>query len=135
MAGRLAAAQLLAAMGKTELVMLSGVGAVAGAGILLATRAEWMLLVGAIVLGLSYASVFPTVLAIAGDKYRRMAGSVFGLLFAIALLGGMSFPWAVGQISQGVGVRYGMFVPLLGAVGICALAVAIVRREKLDKKL
>lgn len=121
MAGRLLVARLLEFVGKRELVVASGVGAVAGAGILLATRAEWMLVVGVIVIGLSYAGVFPTVLAIAGDAYRKMAGTVFGLLFAIALLGGMSFPWAVGQISERVGVRGGMVVPLLGAVGILLL--------------
>jgi fucose permease len=73
--------------------------------------------------------VFPTALAIAGDAYRKMAGTVFGLLFAIALVGGMSFPWAVGQISQGLGVRFGMVVPLAGAAGICVLAWRILRSE------
>jgi hypothetical protein len=51
-----------------------------------------------------------------------MAGTMFGLLFAIALLGGMSFPWAVGHISQAFGVRFGILVPLFGAVGICIFA-------------
>jgi nitrate/nitrite transporter NarK len=58
-----------------------------------------------------------------------MAGTVFGLLFAIALLGGMSFPWAVGQISQAFGVRFGMVVPLVGAAAICILAWRILRTE------
>ena len=81
-------------------------------------------------IGLSYAGVFPTALAIAGDTYRKMTGTVFGLLFAIALVGGMSFPWAVGQISQGLGVRYGMVVPLAGAAGICVLAARVLWTEK-----
>jgi len=81
------------------------------------------------VIGLSYAGVFPTALAIAGDTYRKMAGTVFGLLFAIALVGGMSFPWAVGQISQKLGVRFGMVVPLAGAAGICVLAWRILRSD------
>jgi len=82
-----------------------------------------------LVIGLSYAGVFPTALAIAGDSYRKMAGTVFGLLFAIALVGGMSFPWAVGQISQQLGVRFGMMVPLAGAAAICILAWSILRTE------
>jgi hypothetical protein len=36
----------------------------------------------------------------------------------------------VGQISQALGVRYGMVVPLAGAAGICLLAWSILRREK-----
>jgi fucose permease len=130
MAGRLVVAQLLKFVGKEQLVLASGVGALVGAAILPTNRSEAMLTVGVLVIGLSYAGVFPTTLAIAGDAYRKMAGTVFGLLFAIALLGGMSFPWAVGQISQALGVRYGMVVPLAGAAGICLLAWSILRREK-----
>jgi fucose permease len=130
MAGRLVVARLLKFVGKEQLVLASGVGALLGAGILLTNRSEAMLVAGVLVIGLSYAGVFPTTLAIAGDAYRKMAGTVFGLLFAIALLGGMSFPWAVGQISQALGVRYGMVVPLAGAAGICILAWMVLRRER-----
>jgi len=129
MAGRLAVSGLLKFVGKRQLVLASGVGALMGAAILLTNRSEGMLVAGVLVIGLSYAGVFPTVLAIAGDAYRKMAGTVFGLLFAIALLGGMSFPWAVGQISQGLGVRFGMVVPLAGAAGICVLAWRIFSSE------
>lgn len=130
MAGRLLAARLLKFVGKRQLVLASGLGALVGATILLTNRLEGMLVAGVLVIGLSYAGVFPTALAIAGDTYRNMAGTVFGLLFAIALVGGMSFPWAVGQISNGLGVRYGMVVPLAGAAGICVLAWRILRGEK-----
>lgn len=130
MAGRLAVSGLLKFVGKRQLVLASGVGALIGAAILLTNRSEGMLVVGVLVIGLSYAGVFPTALAIAGDAYRKMAGTVFGSLFAIALVGGMSFPWAVGQISQRLGVRSGMVVPLAGAAGICVLAWRILRSEK-----
>ena len=133
MAGRLVVARLLKYVGKERLVLASGVGALLGAVMLLANRSEAMLVAGVLVIGLSYAGVFPTTLAIAGDAYRKMAGTVFGLLFAIALLGGMSFPWAVGQISQALGVRYGMAVPLAGAAGICALAWRILRQKTREK--
>lgn len=130
MGGRLVVARLLKFVGKEQLVFASGLGALAGAAILLTNRSEAMLVFGVFVIGLSYAGVFPTTLAIAGDAYRKMAGTVFGLLFAIALLGGMSFPWAVGQISQTLGVRFGMVVPLAGAAGICVLAWRILRRQE-----
>jgi fucose permease len=125
MIGRLLAARLLKSMGKQQLVLASGVGAVLGAAILLTNHSQGMLVAGVLVLGFSYAAIFPTALAIGGDAYRKMAGTVFGLLISIALLGGMSFPWAVGQISQAYGVRFGMVIPLLGAAGICILALKI----------
>lgn len=130
MVGRLLTARLLKFVGKRRLVLASGLGALVGAAILLTNRMEGILVVGVLLIGLSYAGVFPTALAIAGDTYQKMTGTVFGLLFAIALVGGMSFPWAVGQISQLRGVRYGMLVPLAGAAGICVLAGRILRPEK-----
>lgn len=129
MAGRLAVSGLLKFVEKRKLVLASGVGALAGAVILSTNGSEGMLVAGVLVIGLSYAGVFPTALAIAGDAYRNMAGTVFGLLFAIALVGGMSFPWALGQISQRLGVRFGMVVPLAGAAGICVLAWRILKSE------
>jgi len=127
MLGRLMAAQLLGFVRKTQLVMASAVGSFVGAWILIATQSTMMLMVGAIVLGLSYASIFPTTLAIAGDAYQKMAGSVFGLVFAIALVGGMTFPWAVGRVAETLNVRAGMMVPLFGALGICGMAWRIKR--------
>jgi protein-S-isoprenylcysteine O-methyltransferase Ste14 len=61
-----------------------------------------------------------------------LTGTVFGLIFGIALVGGMSFPWAVGQFSQAWGVRYGMMVPLVGAAAICVLAwrIMVAKRKR-----
>jgi MFS family permease len=130
MTGRFVVAQLLKSMSKERLVFASGIGALLGAGLLLANRSAVMLGLGVLVLGFSYAGVFPTALAIAGDSYRKLAGTVFGLIFGIALVGGMSFPWAVGQFSQAWGVRYGMMVPLAGAAAICVLAWRILSARR-----
>lgn len=130
MVGRLLAARLLKSVGKQRYILASGVGALVGASILLTNPSQDMLVAGVVIVGLAYAGIFPTALAIAGDAYRKMAGTVFGLLFAIALLGGMSFPWAVGQISQAFGVRLGMLVPLFGAAGICVLAWRIMSTKQ-----
>jgi MFS transporter, FHS family, glucose/mannose:H+ symporter len=130
MTGRLVVAQLLKSMSKERLVFASSIGALLGAGLLLANRSVVMLGLGVLVLGFSYAGVFPTALAIAGDSYRKLTGTVFGLLFGIALVGGMSFPWAVGQFSQAWGVRYGMMVPLVGAAAICVLASRILSARR-----
>jgi hypothetical protein len=70
------------------------------------------------------------VLAIAGDRYHRFAGTVFGLLFSIGALGNMSFPWAVGHISQAAGVRWGMVVPLAGAIGVSVCAWVILKADR-----
>lgn len=130
MTGRFVVARLLKSMSKERLVLVSGIGAFLGAGLLLANRSVVMLGLGVLVLGFSYAGVFPTALAIAGDSYSKLSGTVFGLIFGIALVGGMSFPWTVGQFSQAWGVRYGMMVPLVGAAAICVLARRILSSRR-----
>jgi FHS family glucose/mannose:H+ symporter-like MFS transporter len=133
MVGRLLVARLLEIVSKQQMVLASGAGAFLGAAILLANQSQWGLVAGVLVIGVSYAGVFPTTLAIAGDAYQKLAGTVFGLLFAIALVGGMSFPWMVGQISQAHGVRYGMVVPLFGATAICVLALRILSTKQRNR--
>ena len=100
-----------------------------GAGILLGARSLGPLAAGVLLVGLSYAGVFPTTLAVAGDLYPKSVGTVFGLLFSVALVGGMMFPWGVGQISQVLGVRYGMAVPLAGGLGIVAISMFLLSKE------
>src|SRR5205085_586734 len=77
--------------------------------------------IGAVIVGLSFAAIYPTTLAIAADRYERLAGTIFGLLFATGLLGAMAFPWIIGQMSEHFGLRAGMMLPLIGAVVIVLL--------------
>ena len=80
-------------------------------------------------------SVWAATLAIAADRYERQAGTIFGLLFAIGLIGGMFFPWIVGHLSQAFSVRSGMIVPLVGAliIAIISFSFAPQRGEKVPR--
>jgi MFS transporter, FHS family, glucose/mannose:H+ symporter len=129
MLSRLLAARLLRKIRKSQLVMLAAFLSLAGCALLLCARSLMLLFVGTALIGLSYGPIFPTALAVAGDRYSQRAGTVFGLLFSIALLGGMLFPWSVGQVSQRIGVRAGMIVPVLGAISIVALSTALLVGE------
>lgn len=135
MLGRMLAARVLRGIGKPHLVLGVALLSLGGCAVLLSARSLILLFTGTALIGLSYGPIFPTTLAIAGDRYARRAGTVFGLLFSIALIGGMTFPWAVGQISQQVGVRSGMVVPGLGGIGIVGLCIALAFRERKSKVL
>lgn len=128
MVGRLLSAVFVNAIGKNRLILLSGIGSAIGAAILWTSQSLTMLAAGAAVVGLSFAAIYPTTLAVAADRYERSAGTIFGLLFAVGLLGGMIFPWALGHISHAAGVRAGMVLPLIGAVMITILALVISKR-------
>lgn len=130
MAGRVLSARLLRSVRKPRLVLLSGAGALAGCLILLLAPSIPVLAAGVVLTGLSFAGIFPTTLAIVGDRYQRFAGTLFGVLFSAALVGGMTFPWAIGHLSQDFGMRSGMVLPVAGAAMICALMMIITVRER-----
>jgi MFS transporter, FHS family, glucose/mannose:H+ symporter len=130
MVSRMLAAKVLGRITKAQLILSSAVLALGGCAILLSARSLPLLFAGTALIGLSYGPIFPTTLAIAGDRYSERAGTVFGLLFSIALLGGMMFPWAVGQVSERVSVRVGMLLPALGAAGIVMLSSSVFFGER-----
>jgi MFS transporter, FHS family, glucose/mannose:H+ symporter len=122
MSGRLAAASLLRRLSKPRLVLASGIGSAAGCAVLLASTSTPPLLAGAVIAGFSHAAIYPTTLAIAADRHQRLAGTIFGFLFAAGLVGGMIFPFGIGHISQSFGIRAAMVLPLAGAAAIVMLA-------------
>jgi MFS transporter, FHS family, glucose/mannose:H+ symporter len=127
MIGRIAGAQVLAYVRKERWVFVSGIGSAIGTAVLVATPSLVTMAIGSTLIGFSFAAIYPTTLAIAADRYQRLAGTIFGLLFAVGLIGGMIFPWAVGHLSEQFGVRPAMVLPLFGAVAIMILATAISR--------
>ncbi len=129
MLGRVMAARLLRRIEKARLVLISGLGSAVGAALLLAAPSVAVMGAATALIGLSFAAIYPTTLAMVGDRYPRFAGTVFGVLFSIALVGGGSFPWAIGQVSQSMGLRYGMLLPLASAAVICVLALRISRHD------
>jgi fucose permease len=135
MLSRILAARILQRTGKCGLVVWSGFLSLAGCVVLLSARSLIFFFAGTALIGLSYGPIFPTTLAIAGDRHSERAGTVFGLLFSIALIGGMIFPWAVGQVSQQAGVRSGMVVPGLGAIGIVVLSIAVAVDDRRSKAM
>ena len=124
------AARVLRGIGKSQLLLSVALLSLGGTAVLISARSLILLFTGTAFIGLSYGPIFPTTLAIAGDRYTQQAGTVFGLLFSVALIGGMTFPWAVGQVSQQIGVRSGMVVPGLGAIVIVGLCIALVFGER-----
>lgn len=133
MVGRILAAQLLEYITKAQLVLAGGIGSAVGSAVLLFSESIAMMAVGAAIVGLSFAPIYPTVLAMAADRYQRLAGTIFGLMFAVGLLGGMLFPWSVGHLSQRYGLRSGMILPLFGALMISILVMVIARGERASR--
>jgi len=128
MLGRLSAARLLRYFRDVQLVLLSALGAMAGCAILLGARSVPALAAAVCFTGFALSPIYPTSLAMIGDRYRRYPGTVFGVIFAIGLAGGAMFPWAVGQIAQARSVHAGLVLLLAGAGAVAGTVVVIKHR-------
>ena len=114
---RLAGARALVAHGGRLVLASAGVSAVVAA--LLVTASGPRLAVAMVIsLGATLAGIFPAVLGVAGSRFPAHSGTVFGILFTMALSGGMTLPWVTGQAAAAWGLR-----PALGLVVLQLLAV------------
>ena len=130
MLGRIAASGVLRLITEAQLVMASVAGALLSMIIVARAPSIPIFVVGVALGGLTFASIYPTMLAIAGNRFHSFAGTVFSILFGIGLSGGMVFPWSIGHLSQARGFRAGMMLPMAGAAMICSLWMVIRLRAR-----
>jgi fucose permease len=109
-------------------VMLSGLGTAAGVCLLMLAHSAVPAAAGTVLIGLSFAGIYPTVLGLAGARFEESSGTVFGILFAIALVGGMLMPWTVGQLAEQTGLRAALGIAVFNGVMICVIQAVIARR-------
>jgi fucose permease len=74
-----------------------------------------------VVLGVALAGIFPAVLGVAGSRYPAHSGTVFGILFTMALSGGMTLPWITGQAAAAWGLRKALGLVVLQFLAVLAL--------------
>jgi MFS family permease len=125
--GRLFAVRLLKIMPKQNLVMASAIGSLAGTAILFSSHSAAGMATGIVVTGLGFSAIYPTVLAIAGDRYQKFAGTVFGTLFAIALIGAFVAPSLTGFVGKHTNVHLGTAIPLFGTAMVTLLTAILWR--------
>ena len=109
----------------SRMILGSALGAAAGTAILLAAQTLPIAALGIAIVGLSLANIYPVTLGFAGSRFETYSGSVFGILFAIALVGGMLMPWGVGQLAQTHGLRVAMAIVAVNCLMIFLLQLVI----------
>ena len=98
----------------------SGVGA-AGIALMLWAPSLAGVIAGALVTGLSFATLYPITVARFSQRFGVAARSIGSFMFSLASLGPAVIPWLVGVISHGTAsLRAGMLLPL-GATAILFL--------------
>jgi MFS transporter, FHS family, Na+ dependent glucose transporter 1 len=92
--------------------------------IILGADSQILLWTGSIALGLSLASIFPTLLILAGQR-MRINGTITGWFLVGAGLGNMFLPWWIGQAFNAIG-PHSMMLIILADLAIELLVLLII---------
>lgn len=87
---------------------------------------SWLAATCLILAGASLAGIFPTMLGILGSRFEEHAGTVFGMVFAMALCGGILMPFGAAQLAA-ADVRLALAVPAAAFALIALLAFPFAR--------
>jgi MFS family permease len=109
-----------------------GVKLVAGAAIvsmgtillMIVTKHSGFATAAVITTGLVFAPIFPTIVGVTFAKFEpRLYGSIFGIIFAVGLLGGTFVPNLVGQLSTGGSVQQSLLIVLAMAAALFVISL------------
>ena len=114
--GRIVTGGLIERVALRRLVLGLACGGILGAGLSLAWTNPVAVLACVAGTGLCFSGIFGLILADAGERYPRVAGTVFGGVVAAGGIGGAVIPWTVGALAD---------TPLgwRGALGLIPLVV------------
>jgi fucose permease len=107
---RLIAVLALVAMGAILVMIMTASPAVATAAVVLT--------------GFVFAPIFPTIVGVTFAKFEpRLYGSIFGIIFAIGLLGGTFVPQIVGNLSVGATIQQSLLIVAAMAAALFVIAL------------
>jgi len=127
-AGRLGASFLLRVLGNRRTMLISTAVTVTGTMIAYTSRAFPAAVLGMVLIGLGLASIYPTALGVAGDRFPRQTGTVFGAIMAVSLVGGTAGPTLCGTLAA-TGLRNILWVPMVAAVAVATLTIAVTKER------
>lgn len=107
--------------------------AIAGALIMLlliAAPVAPVLATGPFAAGVAIAVIVPTSLALAGERHRGNAGTLFGLLLTMAQVGAMVLAPLVGAVAERSSLRLALLLAVANAGGIVLLASSVERSRR-----
>jgi FHS family Na+ dependent glucose MFS transporter 1 len=121
--GRLLGVWTAARARSQTILFMDLTGCLASAAVILLWRESALALwIGSIGLGLCMASIFPTILMLAGER-MRVTGAITGWFLVGSGAGNMILPWLIGQVFVGTGPQA---MPVIVLVDIIALLLVLV---------
>jgi fucose permease len=127
MLGRVLSSRIVEGLGTRRLVLATAVTAWVAAVLLAWSPSPIAAVAGVVLLGLGFAAIFPTTLAVVGETFPHLTGTAFSVVIVIALVGGMTAPWVTGNVAQTYGLARGMLVPVVSCSMIVVIQILIMR--------
>jgi FHS family glucose/mannose:H+ symporter-like MFS transporter len=109
-----------------RILLLCAMGACAGAILAAAAPGLAAAAFAVVLCGASLAGIYPTALGVVGARYQLHSGTVFGILFASGLSGGILLPWLAGEMGGAAGLRsvFGMIAAAFAAIAVLSRTAA-----------
>lgn len=130
--GRLAGIPIAARLAPRVILLLDLVVCLLGIGIIIVwAESATVLWIGAIAAGLGMASIYPAMLAFAGQQ-MTITGQITGWVSLGAGAGGMFLPWLIGQLFVGIGPQVTMliiFADLAAGLGLMVTIHSYAHRQ------
>ena len=128
MLGRLLSSRLVRRLRNETLILGSAALALAAAALMALAPSGAAAAAGAVLLGLGFAAIYPTTLAIVGGRFAALTGTAFSVAIAVGLVGGMLAPWLAGRIAEASSLRQGLIILVVNCAMIVVLTLAVTRR-------
>jgi FHS family glucose/mannose:H+ symporter-like MFS transporter len=123
--GRVASQWILPRARHSRLLFASVVGSIFGAVVLSATNNQFGAIAGVLMLGSSFAPIYPLVVEKIGRSFPYYHPGFYNGLFSFALAMGMLAPCALGVVALWWGIGAVMMVPMVGSVIVFLLLALI----------
>ena len=114
--GRLLIHYLLPRMNNWRLLATSAATSLFACTVLAATGSGSGAIVSIVLLGLSFAAIYPITAEWIGRRFHYYHPGFFNGIFSIGLVGGMLAPWMIGELASWTGVWVVMSLPAMGTV-------------------
>ena len=111
-----------------RLVAVLALVAMAAILVMIMTSSPALATVAVVLAGFVFAPIFPTIVGVTFAKFEpRLYGSIFGIIFAIGLLGGTFVPQIVGSLSVGQTIQQSLAIvaAMAGALFVVALFLGV----------
>jgi FHS family glucose/mannose:H+ symporter-like MFS transporter len=123
--GRVFVLSVLPAVHHGKLLMVSVLGALLGCVVLISTNNPFGAVMGILLVGGAFASVYPLVAEKIGARFPYYHPGLFGGIFSFALTGGLLATWSLGLFTRLWGIRVVMLLPLLGTLMVFVLLLVL----------